>query len=60
MACKKIMSGKLIDALRDTQEKRRELEASPSYIKEILDEGIKKARKVASITIAEVRKVMKL
>lgn len=58
--CKKIMAKKLIDTLADVQVKRKELESKPKYIQKILAEGVKKARKVASDTIAEVKKVMKL
>lgn len=60
VACKKIMAERLIDALAGIQAKRKELESKPEYIKEILAQGVKKARKVASGTMAEVKKVMKL
>lgn len=42
------------------QKKRKVLEKDPSYIKRVLKDGAKKARKVASETLQEVKKAMGL
>ncbi|MFH1239213.1 MAG: tryptophan--tRNA ligase [bacterium] len=60
VACKKIIVEHLVAALADIQAKRQELGNKPGYIKEILEKGMVKARKVAAQTMAEVRKAMKL
>ncbi|MFH1784264.1 MAG: tryptophan--tRNA ligase [bacterium] len=58
--CKKMMTEKLIEVLHDVQERRRELESNPAQLKDILSDGVQKARKVAAQTMIDVRKAMKL
>jgi tryptophanyl-tRNA synthetase len=58
--CKQIMASNLNKALEPLRERRKELEASPGIIKDIIDEGNKKARKIAQKTMEEVREVVKI
>jgi len=58
--CKQIMASSLNKALEPLREKRRELEADPKIIEDIIDEGNKKARKIARNTMEEVREVIKI
>jgi tryptophanyl-tRNA synthetase len=58
--CKQMMASNLNNALEPLREKRKELEANPKIIDTIIDEGNKKARKIAKITMEEVREVVKI
>jgi tryptophanyl-tRNA synthetase len=58
--CKQIMAASLNAALEPVREKRRELEASPQTIDAIMEEGNRKARKIARGTMEEVREVVKI
>jgi tryptophanyl-tRNA synthetase len=58
--CKKLMAAALQRYLEPVRESRRQLEARPDYVKQIIMEGNKKARSVASATMAEVREAVKL
>lgn len=58
--CKKLMAAALKGYLEPVRESRRQLEARPDYVKQIISEGNKKARTVASATMAEVREAVKL
>ena len=58
--CKQTMASNLNKALGPLREKRRELEANPQIIEDIIDEGNKKARKIARNTMEEVREVVKI
>lgn len=58
--CKKLLAESMKVYLEPIYEKRRELEKNPSMVDEILEEGRKKAVKVASRTMEEVRHVMGL
>jgi len=58
--CKQMMASNLNNALEPLREKRKELEANPKIIDAIIDEGNKKARKIAKITMEEVRQVVKI
>jgi tryptophanyl-tRNA synthetase len=58
--CKQMMASNLNNALEPLREKRKELEANPKIIDTIIDEGNKKARKIAKITMEEVRGVVKI
>jgi len=58
--CKQTMASNLNKALGPLREKRRELEANPHIIENIIDEGNKKARKIARETMEEVREVVKI
>jgi tryptophanyl-tRNA synthetase len=46
--------------LEPIQKRRRELEKKPEYVREVIEEGVKQARKVASQTVKEVKKKMGL
>jgi methionine--tRNA ligase beta chain len=46
--------------LEPIQKKRKDLEAKPEYIEQVLRDGAKRARAVAEATVAEVRKKMGL
>ena len=58
--CKQTMASNLNKALGPLREKRRELEANPHIIENIIDEGNKKARRIARDTMEEVREVVKI
>lgn len=60
VACKKLLAENMIKMLAPIHEKRNELVEKPEYIKEILDFGAERARKVAQKTILDVRDAMKL
>lgn len=57
---KKSLTELLINSLKPLREKRKELLQREGYLKEILDNGAEKARKIAKLTMAEVRKKMGL
>ena len=52
--CKKVLLANLEKFLAPMHEKRKELEADPNYISDVLREGTKKARAEAEKTMAEV------
>lgn len=58
--CKKIMAASLLRALEPIQEKRRYYQERPEVVKEIIETGSEKARKVARSTMQEVRKAIKI
>jgi len=58
--CKQMMGSNLNKALEPLRDKRKELEANPKIIDNIIDEGNKKARKIAKDTMEEVREVVKI
>lgn len=58
--CKKNLTTKLNGALEPIRERRMQLEASASELDDILADGAKKARAVASETMEDVRRAMKL
>ncbi|MBI4652301.1 tryptophan--tRNA ligase [Candidatus Desantisbacteria bacterium] len=60
VACKSKLTKVLNAFLVPIREKRKELEAKPALLDEILIEGTKKAHKVAKLTMEEVRDVMGL
>lgn len=57
---KKELAEAIFEELQPIQERRRELEADPKKVDEIIAEGNKKARKIASETVKEVREKMGL
>lgn len=57
---KKILSESLNEYLRPLRKKRSELEANMEYIRQVLKNGIEKAREIASATLEEVRDVMNM
>jgi len=58
--CKKELAQILIKYLEPIQEKRKELLKDKTKIFDILDQGEKKAREIASQTMSEVRKLVNL
>ncbi len=58
--CKKIMSENLKKGLRPIREKRRELESNMDVIRDIVEQGNKKARSIAQKTMSEVREALKI
>ena len=58
--CKRNLAEKLIDFLTPFREKRAELEKNISLVEDILQEGDKMAREVASSTMVQVREAMKV
>lgn len=58
--CKQMMGSNLNKALEPLRDKRKELEANPKIIDNIIDEGNRKARKIAKDTMEEVREVVKI
>lgn len=58
--CKKILAESLNNFLQPIRERRKEIEADVHRYEKIFEEGTEKARAVASETMSEVRKAMKL
>lgn len=58
--CKKLMVEGLNRRLAPIQQKRCEYEANPQKVRDVLDEGTVRARKVAQETMGEVRQAMGL
>ena len=58
--CKKKLSDRIINSLNDIQEKRKKLIGNIDEVEKILKDGSKKAQKIASKTLEEVKKVMGL
>ena len=58
--CKKMMATNLNKALEPKIDKRMELKANPEIIENIIDEGNKKALKIAKNTMEEVREAVKI
>jgi len=58
--CKKMLAEKMVDTLADVHLRRSVLENNPGRVKEILQYGAERARKVASATMEEVRSAMHL
>ena len=58
--CKKLMAASLKRGLGPMRAKRKELESDINRIREIIEEGNKRARAVARETMAEVREAVKI
>ncbi len=58
--CKRIMAASLNLSLEPIREKRKELEANPRTIDTVIEEGNRKARKIAKSTMKEVREAVKI
>ena len=58
--CKKLMARNLIQALIPIKEKRRELESNIEKVKSIIEQGNERARKIARVTMEEVRTAVKI
>lgn len=56
--CKGVLLKYMIPALQPISEKRHELAQQPEVVREILEEGTRRARKVASETLAEVKEAI--
>jgi tryptophanyl-tRNA synthetase len=60
LECKKIMIRHVLDDLAPIQERRRELEAKPGFVNDVLEDGNRKARAVAATTMKKVREAVRL
>jgi tryptophanyl-tRNA synthetase len=58
--CKRQLASSINDFLEPMRERRRQYESRPDYVREILDEGGKRARAIATRTIEEVYEKMGL
>ena len=58
--CKRQLADQVNGYLADVRERRRELEAQPEYVWEVLSDGAQRARTIARATIAEVTEKMGL
>ncbi|MBW1682220.1 MAG: tryptophan--tRNA ligase [Deltaproteobacteria bacterium] len=58
--CKKIMARNLVEGMAPIREKRRELEADPERVREIVAQGNRRAARVAGRTLEEVRAAVKI
>lgn len=52
---KEVLAKSIAEHFAGFREKKRELMATPEYLKQILDEGSSRARKVASATLKEIK-----
>ncbi len=55
VACKKMMAENLINALAPAKKKRAELDSHPDMVREIMENGNKRASSIAQATMAEVK-----
>jgi tryptophanyl-tRNA synthetase len=55
LECKKIMIRHVLDDLKPIQERRREIDAKPSLVGDVIEDGNRRARAVAGETMREVR-----
>ncbi len=53
---KKDLAEVAVDYLKPIQEKRKEIEKNPAYLEDVLEQGRKKAQKIASETMEKVKK----
>jgi tryptophanyl-tRNA synthetase len=58
--CKKLVSNRINECLAPIQERRKRYEQNPQLVWDVLEEGTERARKVAQVTMAEVRAAVKL
>ncbi len=58
--CKKLMAENLINALEPIREKRSYYEDHPEMVRQIMDDGNRRAQKVARQTMEEVREAVKI
>ncbi|MDD3839231.1 MAG: tryptophan--tRNA ligase [Clostridia bacterium] len=58
--CKKKLANNMMNYLEPIYSKRKELEKKPDYVKQVLNTGSQKMRKVAQKTMEEVREAMKI
>jgi len=57
---KKLLTEAVNEYFRPLRERRKELEAQPDYIRQVLKDGIAAAREEAIATLEEVREVMNM
>jgi tryptophanyl-tRNA synthetase len=57
---KKLLASRMLDAFAEAREKRRELEAKPGYVEEVLRAGAEKLRPIAQETLRECHERMGL
>lgn len=57
---KEELANSIYNELKPIQERRKELESKPEYVDKVLEDGAKRARAIASETVAEVRQKMGL
>jgi tryptophanyl-tRNA synthetase len=60
LQCKRVLSDLIVADLAPLQERWRELEANPDYVRDVLREGAARVRPIAEATIAEVKEKMGL
>ena len=60
MDCKRHLAASINSYLEPFRERRREFEARPGFVQDVLEDGAKKARAIAQETIAEVYEKMGL
>ena len=53
--CKKLLAVNLNDAMRPFRDKRAALAADPNLVRDVLSDGARRARAIATVTMAEVR-----
>jgi tryptophanyl-tRNA synthetase len=58
--CKKLLAVRINDYLAPFRERRTKLEANPEYLKEVLENGARRAQVIARNTITEVKQRMGL
>lgn len=58
MQCKRCLAARMNELLAHIHARRKELEARPGYIKEVLEYGNQRAKKVAQANMAEIRQAM--
>jgi len=58
--CKKNLAAKMGETLTPIYDRRQELLKKPDYIKEVVENGNKRAREKAAATMVDVRKAMKI
>jgi tryptophanyl-tRNA synthetase len=58
--CKRKLTGNLVEALRPIRERALELKANPEYVLEVLADGARRSREIASETVSVVRDRMGL
>ena len=58
--CKKMLADGINDSLEGFRERRRELAEKPEYLREVVDDGARRASVIARATIEEVRERMGL
>ncbi len=58
--CKKMLAQAINTTLQPFREKRADIAANPEYVKEVLDDGARRARIMAGETLGEVKEAMHL